>query len=51
MLIELPRCSLQTCRYYFDGNCSDKNKYDKCEFAFLKYQFWQKEIEEILEEE
>ena len=33
MRIDLPSCSLKTCKYYFDGNCTDKNKYDVCEYT------------------
>lgn len=36
MRIDLPLCNLKTCRYCFDGNCSNKNKHDACEYAFLK---------------
>jgi len=36
MRIDLPLCNLKTCRYCFDGNCSNKNKHDVCEYAFLK---------------
>lgn len=32
MRIDLPFCTLKTCRHYSDSNCSDKTKYDCCEF-------------------
>ena len=36
MRIDLPFCNLKTCRYCFDGNCIEKNRYDTCEYAILK---------------
>lgn len=43
MRIDLPFCNLKTCRYCFDGNCRDKNRYDGCDYARLKrdeYGMW-----------
>lgn len=36
MRIDLPQCNLKTCRYCFDGNCTNKVKYEICEYAFLR---------------
>lgn len=33
MRIDLPGCSLDTCRYCFDGNCTDKIRYERCLFV------------------
>ena len=33
MRVDLPFCNLITCRYQFDGNCMNKNKYDTCEYT------------------
>lgn len=35
MRIDLPQCDLKTCRCCFDGNCTDKTRYEKCDYAFL----------------
>ena len=37
MRIELPTCGFKNCKYYFDGNCTNKIEYHKCEYGFLKY--------------
>lgn len=36
MVIDKPQCSLDTCKYYFDGNCTNEKRYRTCEFAYLK---------------
>ena len=36
MRIDLPLCNLKTCRYCFDGNCTDKIKYEQCEYTLTK---------------
>ncbi len=36
MRIDLPLCNLKTCRYSFDGNCTDKIKYEQCEYTLAK---------------
>ena len=36
MRIDLPQCSLKTCRYNFDHNCKNKTEYDRCEFQLIK---------------
>ena len=36
MIIDLPQCSLNSCRYEFDGNCTIRNRYKGCEFAHFK---------------
>lgn len=36
MRIDLPLCNLKTCRYSFDGNCTDKIKYEECEYTLAK---------------
>lgn len=30
MLINKPLCGLKTCRYCFDGNCTNETAYNKC---------------------
>ena len=32
--INQPLCNLKSCRYCFDGNCIDKEKYARCEYPF-----------------
>lgn len=32
MRIDLPLCGLKPCRYCFDGNCTKKSEYDRCEY-------------------
>ena len=32
MRIDLPTCGFKSCRYCFDGNCTNKVKYNKCEY-------------------
>ena len=39
MRIDLPLCNLKTCRYCFDGNCTDKIKYEQCEYTLAKIAF------------
>lgn len=36
MRIDLPCCNLKTCRYCFDGNCTDEIKYEQCEYTNAK---------------
>lgn len=36
MRIDLPFCNLKTCKYCADGNCTDKNRYNGCDYARLK---------------
>lgn len=33
MRIDLPQCSFDTCRYYFDNNCTSKKKFEACEYG------------------
>lgn len=35
MRIDLPQCNFEYCKYSFDGNCTSKNKYNKCEYNLL----------------
>lgn len=42
MRIDLPCCGFKNCRYQFDGNCTNKNKYEKCEYQYLVSQLEQK---------
>lgn len=34
MRMELPKCNLKTCHFYFDGNCVSETKYKNCEYTF-----------------
>lgn len=36
MRIDLPQCGLDSCKYSFDGNCTNKQRYQGCEFAYFK---------------
>ena len=36
MRIDLPQCNLKTCLYSFDGNCTNKNRYEACEYQLDK---------------
>lgn len=36
MVINKPQCGLDTCKYYFDGNCTNEKRYRTCEFTYLK---------------
>lgn len=36
MVIDKPQCGLDTCKYYFDGNCTNEKRYRTCEFAYFK---------------
>jgi hypothetical protein len=33
MRIDLPTCGFKSCRYCFDGNCTKKVEYDRCEYG------------------
>ena len=34
MRIDLPCCGFHYCKYQFDGNCTDREKYQKCEYQY-----------------
>lgn len=36
MRIDLPTCGFKPCRYCFDGNCTKKVEYDRCEYREYK---------------
>lgn len=36
MRIDLPTCGFKLCRYCFDGNCTKKVEYDRCEYREYK---------------
>lgn len=36
MIIDKPQCSLDACRYCFDGNCINEKRYKTCEFTYFK---------------
>lgn len=42
MKIGQPLCDLHSCRWYFDGNCRDKDGYEKCPYTFLNQNVLQK---------
>lgn len=33
MRIDLPQCDLKTCRYCFDGNCINNDRYGQCNYT------------------
>lgn len=35
MRIDLPCCGFKNCRYQFDGNCTNKKEYERCEYMEL----------------
>ena len=36
MRIDLPTCGFKSCKYCFDGNCTKKVEYDRCEYRGYK---------------
>lgn len=36
MRIDLPTCGFKLCRYCFDGNCTNRVEYDRCEYREYK---------------
>jgi len=36
MRIDLPQCNFKNCRYNFDGNCTNRDKYNYCDYRFAK---------------
>ena len=36
MRIDLPQCNFRNCKYQFDGNCTDRLMYERCEFNRMK---------------
>ena len=36
MRVDLPRCNLNTCKYFFDFNCYGENRYYGCPHAYLR---------------
>lgn len=35
MRIDLPCCSFKNCKFCFDGNCTNKTEFERCEFEKL----------------
>lgn len=40
MRIDLPCCGFKNCKFQFDGNCTNRNEYDRCEFQEYKHDFY-----------
>ena len=36
MRVDLPRCDLNTCKYFLDSNCYGENRYYGCPHAYLR---------------
>ena len=36
MKFNLPGCDFKRCRFYTDGNCSNRTKYNNCDYQYLK---------------
>lgn len=36
MRIDLPGCGFKNCRFSFDGNCTKKVEYERCEYRIAK---------------
>ena len=36
MRIDLPGCNFKNCRFSYDGNCTNKIEYDRCEYRLAK---------------
>ena len=36
MRVDLPRCDLNTCKYFLDFNCYGENRYYGCPHAYLR---------------
>lgn len=36
MRIDLPTCGFKPCRYCYDGNCTKRVEYDRCEYREYK---------------
>ena len=32
MRLDLPQCNFKNCRFSFDGNCTNKIEYERCEY-------------------
>lgn len=50
MRIDLPCCGFRNCKYYFDGNCTDKVKYSDCKMSFLE-NYYDKSIKNLYKTE
>lgn len=35
MRIDISQCGLKTCRYYSDGNCLNRTRYEECDYAYV----------------
>lgn len=35
MRIDMPCCSIKTCKYWSDGNCTSVGKYTQCDYSHL----------------
>lgn len=47
MSINEPCCGFQNCKYQFDGNCTNKNRYERCEYMNMR--FFLLELQEKME--
>lgn len=36
MRIDLPTCGFKNCRYQFDGNCTNKKEYERCDYKAIQ---------------
>ena len=36
MRIDLPRCNFKNCKYCFDGNCTSKKQYERCDYLYAR---------------
>lgn len=51
MRVDLPRCDLNTCRYFFDSNCTEENRYYGCPHAYLRnLEIEDEEIRDVIKE-
>ena len=35
MRIDMPCCSIKTCKYWSDGNCTSVGRYTQCDYSHL----------------
>lgn len=36
MRIDLPQCNFKNCKYCFDGNCTSKKQYERCDYLYAR---------------
>lgn len=47
MNIYQPNCGFNNCKFYFDGNCTSKIKYESCEYQYFSKTVYEMECAKV----